>query len=161
MAAIAEMAAAATSGCTGSYCRGQMPRVDDEQKGAKRKKKRQEIEEQKKNIFSRFSFRETASASDWLPPDFLSRQRPTDLRAEATSRRCDSRRAAKKKFRRRFVFLGRGRSQLTRRLGAKKGSAVSCLGRSAASADPRRGNGGAQIKKKTFRRIFGIRNLSA
>ena len=89
MAAAAEaaMAAAAASGSTGSYCRGQMPRVDDEQKGAKRKKKRQEIEEQKKNIFSRFSFRETASASDWLPPDFLSRQRPTDHRADATSRR--------------------------------------------------------------------------
>ena len=44
------MAAAAASGSTGSYCRGQMPRVDDEQKGAKRKKKRQEIEEQKKTF---------------------------------------------------------------------------------------------------------------
>ena len=51
MAAAAEAAmAAATSGSTGSYCRGQMPRVDDEQKGAKRKKKRQEIEEQKKTF---------------------------------------------------------------------------------------------------------------
>ena len=124
MAAAAEAAmAAATSGSTGSYCRGQMPRVDDEQKGAKRKKKRQEIEEQKKKHFLPFFFpgngvglRLVAARLSFA----ATTNRSPSRRNVATSRRCDSRRAAKKKFRRRFVFLGRGRSQLTRRLGAKK-----------------------------------------